>query len=118
MQVAVKHRETSVQNRLNSTKQAYLEKVEFPDKTPAMRAQELLEQAKAAASEHIVALDQALAHVGTIANEIASGGEIYPDGVRDLCRRLNEEVSLRSKTMAVIIRKSGAFGQSRRGTEN
>jgi hypothetical protein len=118
MQVAVKHRETSVHNRLNSAKQAYLGEVDLPDKSPAMRAQELLDQAKAAASEHIAALDQALAQVGTIANEIASGGEIYPDGVRDLCRRLNEEVSLRSKTMAVIIRKSGAFGQSRRGAEN
>jgi len=111
MQVAVKSRETSVQNPLNAAKQAYLENVE---KSPALRAQELLEEAKVAASEHIAALDEALGKVGIIASEIASGGEIYPDGVRDLCRRLNEEVSLRSKTMAVIIRKSGAFGQTRR----
>jgi len=106
MQSAVKSSESL---SLNSLKQAHFKTADRLAKTPAMRAQELLDEAKAAAAEHIAALDAALATVGTIASEIAVGGEIYPAGVRDLCRRLNEEVSLKSKTMAVIVRKTGAF---------
>ena len=103
---------------LTSLKKAHFKTADMLTKTPAMRAQELLDEAKAAAAEHIAALDAALAAVGTIASEIAAGGEIYPDGVRDLCRRLNDEVSLKSKTMAVIIRKTGAFSPSRHRVEN
>ncbi len=111
MQSAVKSSESLTRNSL---RQAHFRTADMPAKTPAMRAQELLDEAKAAAAEHIAALDAALATAGTIASEIAAGGEIYPDGVRDMCRRLNEDVSLKAKTLAVIVRKTGAFSPRHR----
>jgi hypothetical protein len=120
MQVAMKHRETSIHNPLNASKQAHIDTNPSFAKSPGLRAQELLEEAKAAAAEQIAALDAALVAVGTIADEIASGGEIYPDSVKDLCRRLNEEVDSRSKTIAVILKKTGSLAQfqSRHYSEN
>ena len=51
------------------------------------------------------ALERALAEVMVISNEIADGGEAYPAGARDLCRRLNEEISFRAQTLGAIMRQ-------------
>ena len=110
MQLTVKSSENLA---LNASKQAHFKTADMLAKTPAMRAQDLLDEAKAAAAEHIALLDAALAKAGAIASEIALGGDIYPAGVRDLCRRLNDDMSLKSKTIAVIIRKTGASSPSR-----
>jgi len=120
MQVHSKHYDHAIQNPLNAAKQAHIDNNPAFAKSPALRARELLEEAKIAAAEQIAALDSALATVGTIADEIASGGEIYPDSVKDLCRRLNEEVDSRSKTIAVILKKTGTLAQfqSRHYSEN
>jgi hypothetical protein len=75
-------------------------------KTPATRAQLLLEEARAAAAEQIVTLDTALMTVGSLAGEIAGGGDIYPAGVRDLCRRLVEDVHVKAQTLAVLARRA------------
>jgi hypothetical protein len=74
-------------------------------KTPATRAQLLLEEARAAAAEQIITLDTALTTVGSLASEIATGGDIYPAGVRDLCRRLAEDVHVKAQTLAVLARR-------------
>jgi hypothetical protein len=115
MQTAVKSSETLA---LNALKQAHFKTADMLAKTPATRAQELLDEAKGAAAEHIALLDAALTKVGAIASEIAMGGDIYPAGVRDLCRRLNDDMSLKSKTIAVILRKTGALSPSRHRVEN
>jgi hypothetical protein len=76
--------------------------------TPAMRASRLLAEARDAAGEQVRALEQALLEVAEIAREIAAGGAVYPAGVRDLCRRLSEEVVAKSQTMEALLQQSGA----------
>ncbi len=71
--------------------------------TPAARAARLMTEAKQAATEQVVALEEALAAVTQLAHEIAEGGEAYPVGVRDLCRRMAEDVAHRAQTLDALL---------------
>lgn len=59
--------------------------------SPAARAARLLAEAKSAADEQVHALEQALLTVAHLAAEIAVGGDAYPPGVREICRRLVDD---------------------------
>ena len=74
--------------------------------TPAARAQRLYAEAKSAAFEQVKALEDSLSVVVGLAAEIAEGGEVYPAGVRDLCRRLGEDLQQRSQTLDVITQRA------------
>ena len=52
------------------------------------RVKRLQEEARGLAREHVNALTAALLQVEQLFCEIATGGEAYPAGVRDLARRL------------------------------
>ena len=67
--------------------------------SPALRASRLLAEAREAAGEHVKLLEQALLDVVGIAQQIADGGEVYPVGVRELCRRLAEDAAAKSQTV-------------------
>ena len=71
--------------------------------TPAARASRLLAEAREAAAEQVQVLEQSLFSVAAIAREIAEGGEIYPVGVRELCRRLAEDAAAKSQTMEAML---------------
>lgn len=73
---------------------------------PSARASRLLAEARAAAREQVEVLEHALADVIALANEISDGGDAYAPGVRDLCRRLAEEVMQRGQTLGAISRSS------------
>jgi len=75
--------------------------------TPARRAQRLMGEAREAASEQIQALEASLQTVVEIAAEVASGGDAYPAGVRELARRLVEETQGRTRTLDAILHHSG-----------
>lgn len=75
--------------------------------TPARRAQRLMVEAREAASEQIQALEASLQTVVEIAAEVASGGDAYPAGVRDLARRLVEETQGRTRTLDAILHHAG-----------
>jgi hypothetical protein len=74
--------------------------------TPAARAARLMGEARQAASEQIIALEEALAAVSHLAAEIAEGGEAYPVGVRDLCRRMAEDIAHRAQTLDALLQHS------------
>ena len=73
---------------------------------PSARASRLLAEARAAAREQVEVLEQAMADVIAMANEIGDGGDAYAPGVRDLCRRIAEEVAMRGQTLGAIVRSS------------
>ena len=75
--------------------------------TPAMRASRLLTEAREAAAEQIHVLEQALLNVAEIAQQIAGGGEIYPVGVREICRRLAEDSAAKSQSVESMLQTGG-----------
>lgn len=79
---------------------------EIQDNSPAARAVQLYAEAQAAAFDQIRVLEAGLAKVVTLAGEIADGGDVYPAGVRDLCRRMGEDISQRSMTLEAIAARA------------
>ena len=74
--------------------------------TVAQRVRRLQNEAKQLAKDHIRALSTAMVEVETIAAEIASGGDAYPPGVRDLARRLVEDCETRVQTLEAIVART------------
>jgi hypothetical protein len=74
---------------------------ETPD-SPSARAGRLYAEAQEAAFEQVQVLEEALASVVGLAAEIAEGGEVYPAGVRDLCRRMGDDLAQRAQTLDAI----------------
>lgn len=72
----------------------------------AARVKRLQAEARGLAREHVNTLTEALLQVETLAIEIASGGDAYPVGIRDLCRRMAEDCAVRSQTIAAINARS------------
>lgn len=71
--------------------------------SPAERVRRLQAEVRALAREHIDLLVSTLGEAGRIAGEIADGGEAYPVGVRELSRRLTEDVAKQSAALTAII---------------
>lgn len=69
------------------------------------RIRRLQAEAQLLAKDHVADLERALERVASLANEIATGGDAYPIGARDLCRRLSEDSSWRAATLNAIIHK-------------
>lgn len=67
-----------------------------------MRANRLLAEARVAASEQVAQLERSMNLAATLSAEIASGGDIYPVGVRELCRRMTEETEARGRTLHAL----------------
>ena len=74
--------------------------------TAADRAKRLLTEARAAAIEHIGSVSTALETLIEVSADVAEGGEAYPAGVRDLCRRMTEDLQARLNTLDSIMSKS------------
>ena len=74
--------------------------------TPSARAKRLLAEARAAALEHIAALEGALEAVTSTATDISEGGDAYPVGVRELARQLSEETVSRLQTLNAIVNRT------------
>ena len=70
--------------------------------SPAERARRLLAEAQAAAMEQIEQLELALDAVVALSKSVAEGGDIYPAGVRDLCRRTAEDTAGRRLTLEAL----------------
>jgi hypothetical protein len=75
--------------------------------TPGARATRLLAEARAAAGEQVHLLEDTLASAADLAIQIADGGDVYPVGVRDLCRRLSEDVLAKAQTLEAILQQHG-----------
>lgn len=69
------------------------------------RIRRLQAEAQSLAREQLGDLERALETVTGLAAQIADGGDAYPAGARDLCRRLAEDASWRANTLSVIVQK-------------
>ena len=74
--------------------------------SPAARAAELYAEAQTAAFEQVRLLEESLTRVADLAAEIADGGEVYPAGIRDLCRRMVGDLTQRSLTLDAIASRA------------
>ncbi len=70
--------------------------------TVAERVRRLQSEAKQLAKDHIKALTAQIVAVEEMAAEIAEGGDAYPPGIRDIARRLVEDMDSRVQTLEAI----------------
>jgi hypothetical protein len=70
--------------------------------TPSERVRRLQANARALAREQVLALAAAMEELGTLAGEIAQGGDAYQVGVRELCERMSEEMVPRAATVRAL----------------
>ena len=63
-------------------------------------------EARVLAQDHMSQLTEAMAEVSRLAGEVADGGEAFPVGARELCRRLSEEITAQSATLNAIAERS------------
>lgn len=61
--------------------------------TLAARMERLRSDASAVASQHIDAFIATLSQANALADQVATGGEAYSIGVREIARRVNKELS-------------------------
>lgn len=59
-------------------------------------------EAKQLAADHVIELQKAMSVVEDMAKDISEGGEAYLPGVRDLARKLMEDMEARSNTLEAI----------------
>jgi len=68
----------------------------------AERVRRLQTEAKQLAKDHVKALTSAMIDLEQLAAEIADGGDAYAPGVRDVARRLVEDLDSRVQTLEAI----------------
>lgn len=71
--------------------------------TIAERVKRLQAEARALALEEVEALERLLVEAAAKASEIASGGEAYPVGARELASRLAEDLPMKAETIKAIV---------------
>lgn len=74
--------------------------------TVAQRVQRLQAEAKQLAKDHVKALSAAMIGLEELAAEIADGGDAYAPGVRDIARRLAEDLDSRVQTLEAIVART------------
>ena len=74
--------------------------------TVAQRVQRLQAEARQLAKDHIKSLTSAMADLELLAAEIAEGGEAYAPGIRDIARRLVEDLEARVQTLDAIAART------------
>ncbi len=82
-----------------------------PD-SPGARLSRLMMEAHQAADEQVKALEDALLNIAYLSVEIAEGGDVYPVGVREICRRLAEDSVWRAQTLESIQRQANDRARS------
>jgi hypothetical protein len=71
----------------------------------AARIQRLQAEARSMAVQHIHALEAAIDEVARIAAEVASGGEAYPVGARELSRQMLGDYEGRRRALDAIVNR-------------
>lgn len=72
----------------------------------AERVRRLQSEARGLVGEHVRALEAALNEVERLSAEIATGGELYPPGVREIARRLTEEAEVKAQALGAIMARA------------
>lgn len=74
--------------------------------TIAQRVKRLQEEAHLLAREEVESLEAQLLACVAKAREIASGGEAYPAGVRELAERMASDLDARVQTLQAIVERT------------
>lgn len=74
-----------------------------PPATTADRVKRLQQEARALAIEQVEELERRLNEAAALAKEIASGGDAYPVGARELASRLAEDLPAKAETIKLIV---------------
>jgi hypothetical protein len=74
--------------------------------TVAERVRRLQAEAKQLAKDHVKSLTTAMIDLEQLAAEIAEGGDAYAPGVRDVARRLVEDLDSRVQTLEAIAART------------
>jgi len=78
-------------------------KTTFPmAETVAQKVRRLQAEARQLAKDHVKAFTDAMTDLEHLAAEIADGGEAYSPGIRDIARRLAEDLDSRAQTVEAI----------------
>lgn len=78
-------------------------KTSYPQsETVAQRVRRLQAEARQLAKDHVASLSHAMLDLERIAVEIADGGDAYAPGIRDIARRLAEDLDSRVQTLEAI----------------
>lgn len=72
----------------------------------AERVRRLQAEARGLVTEHVRTLEAALHDVERLSKEIATGGELYPPGVREIARRLTEDAEVKAQALEAIMAKA------------
>lgn len=78
----------------------------LPIETVSERVRRLQAEAKRLAKDHVKALTTAMVDLERLAAEIADGGDAYPPGIRDVARRLVEDLDARVQTLEAIVART------------
>ncbi len=76
--------------------------------TRAQRVSRMQSNARALAREHIEAMVAALRETAALADEIATGGDAYPIGVRELSGRLVRDFAAHAGSIEAILQRTGS----------
>lgn len=74
--------------------------------TVAERVRRLQSEAKQLAKDHVKTLTSAMVDLEQLAAEIADGGDAYAPGIRDVARRLVEDLDSRVQTLEAIVART------------
>ncbi len=74
--------------------------------TRAERVRRMQANAKALAREQILAMTEAMLEVARMAEEVATGGDAYPVGVREISNRIKNELEVQAKSIEVLARRA------------
>lgn len=75
--------------------------------TAAQRTARLHGEARFAAIAQVDDHIAAILRLAASAADIAEGGEVFPPGARDLCRRMAEDLTWKAQTLEQIARSAG-----------
>jgi len=83
-----------------------LKSISPKNETVAERVRRLQAEAKQLAKDHVRSLTAAMVDLEQLAAEIAEGGEAYAPGIRDVARRLVEDLDARVQTLEAIAART------------
>jgi hypothetical protein len=73
-----------------------------PPAAAAVRARQLMAEARDAALDNLAELATALEAARALANSVVDGGDLYGVGLRDLSRRLSEDLLDRERSLRAL----------------
>ena len=72
---------------------------------PALKAQQLFQQARQVSVEHLNLLAAALSSVRNLADVIAEGGDLYAPGLKEFSRQLSEDLLCKTRTLHILAQR-------------